>query len=139
MAGIGFELEKILNKKRLFSIFKAYSYSAAISSGPWLISIISILISGYIAKIYIKQPEIIAQFQVTVTYLIALSLIFTGFFQLSFTRYIADLIFEKEYCQILPNLMGAILFNMVIGFLIVFPFSLFFIKDTNVIYSLLFS
>ncbi|WP_200763634.1 exopolysaccharide Pel transporter PelG [Nitrosophilus alvini] len=139
MAGIGFELRKILSEKRLFSILKAYGYSAAVSSGPWLISIISILIAGFIAKIYLKDQQIVTQFQVTITYLIAISLIFTSFFQLSFTRYIADRIFEKKINKILPNLLGAIGFNMVFGFFFIFPFALIFINSAGVLYSLLFT
>ncbi len=139
MAGIGFELKKILSKKRLMSIIKAYSYSTAISSGPWLISILSILIAGYIARSFIHNEETITQFQVTVTYLIALSLIFTGFFQLAFTRYIADRIFEKKEDKILPNLMGAIFINMVAGFLLILPFSLMFLKSAGILFSILFA
>ncbi len=139
MAGIGFELEKILRKKRLFSIVKAYSYSAAISSGPWLISIVSILISGYIAKGMLKDAEVVGQFQVSVTYLIALSLIFTGFFQLAFTRYVADRIFEKKQEKTLPNLMGVIFINMSVGFLLILPFSLSFVDEAGPLFSLVYA
>ena len=34
MAGIGFELRKILKEDRLLSLTKVYGYSAILSSGP---------------------------------------------------------------------------------------------------------
>lgn len=39
MAGIGFELRKILKRDSLLSLMQAYSYAALISSGPWIMSI----------------------------------------------------------------------------------------------------
>ena len=39
MAGIGFEIRKILKKNTLLSVFEAYSYAGLIGSGPWLLSI----------------------------------------------------------------------------------------------------
>ena len=44
MAGIGFELRKILKEDRLLSLAKVYGYSAILSSGPWVVSIIAILL-----------------------------------------------------------------------------------------------
>src|SRR5688500_5358077 len=50
----------------------------------------------------------VRQFLVSVTYLMALSLILTGFLQLMFTRFIADRIYEKQEGAVLPNLFGAL-------------------------------
>jgi len=47
MAGIGFELRKILNEDRLLSLSKVYGYSAILSSGPWVISILAIILVGF--------------------------------------------------------------------------------------------
>ena len=43
------------------------------------------------------------QFQVSVTYLIAASLIVTGALQLSFTRFISDRLFERRPDRVLPS------------------------------------
>ncbi len=114
MAGIAFELKKLLKKQKLFSLLVAYGYSAVLISGPWVISIISILLVGYFA--YSQQDNLfILQFQSLVTYLLALSLILTGSFQLSFVRSIADFIFQKREEQVFPNLMGALLLSFGLG------------------------
>ena len=51
---------------------------------------------------------LVTQFQVSVTYLIAVSLVLTGALQLGFTRYVADRLFEKHDQRVLPNLSGAL-------------------------------
>ena len=62
MAGIGFEIRKILKEKTIFSIVRAFSYAGVISSGPWIISMVSILIAYYIAGVYFKD-KIIAKIE----------------------------------------------------------------------------
>ena len=89
MAGIGFELRKILERDNLLSLLQAYSYAAVISSGPWILSIVGILIIGILSYSMVVPNQLVTQFQVTVTYVIAVSLIFTGPFQLAFTRFAA--------------------------------------------------
>ncbi len=52
MAGIGFELKQILKEKSLTSVLKTFGYSAILSSGPWVISMIIILGIG-LSNIYL--------------------------------------------------------------------------------------
>ena len=137
MAGIGFELRKILKDDNLLSLLKAYGYSAVISSGPWIISIISIIVSGYIAYPYVSNKQDVVSFQVSITYLLALSLVFTGFFQLYFSRYIADRYFEKRYELVLPNIMGMLLITISLGFVFSLPAFVIF-KKAGALYTLTF-
>ena len=46
MAGIGFELRKLLKRDSLLGMMQAYAYAGIISSGPWVLSIIGILVIG---------------------------------------------------------------------------------------------
>lgn len=39
MAGIGFELKKLFEKRGLFASIRAYGYAAAVCTGPMLLSI----------------------------------------------------------------------------------------------------
>ena len=118
MAGISFELKRTLKDKRITSILLAFSYSTALSAGQWIISIISIFVSGIIAYHLVPDKMVVRQYQVCITYITAISLILTGPFQLLFTRYIADRIFEKEYFRVLPNFTGVLILNSGIGFLV---------------------
>jgi uncharacterized membrane protein len=107
MAGIGFEIRKILKKNTLLSVFEAYGYAGIIGSGPWLLSILALMLIG-VLSIGIVIPKIqIVKFLITVTYMMALSLLLTGGLQLMLTRYSADLFFLKRPREVLPNLLGA--------------------------------
>lgn len=109
MAGIGFELRKLLQKENLLSLLRAYAFAGIISSGPWVLSIIGMLIIGILSFAVVTPDILITQFQVTVTVLIALSLIFTGLIQLAFTRFIADRLFEQKHELAISNYHGVLL------------------------------
>jgi len=96
MAGIGFELRRILKRRTYFSLLKAYGFAGIVSSGPWLLSIFGILLLGFLAVSQNEHSSAVIDFQVSVTYLIMSSLIFTGPVQLLFTRYIADMLFARQ-------------------------------------------
>lgn len=102
MAGIGFELRKILAKDTLGSTLKAYSYAGLISAGPFILSIFGILLVGLLTVTLVVPAFLVVQFQVSVTWLIAVSLILTGAVQLAFTRFISDRIFEERFDLVLP-------------------------------------
>jgi len=78
MAGIGFELRKILKGDSYLSLVQAYAYAGVISSGPWVLSIIGILVVGVLSLTVVIPDSQIVQFQLSATYLIALSLILTA-------------------------------------------------------------
>lgn len=118
MAGIGFEIKKILRRESYLSIFTAYAYAGIIGSGPWILSILGVLIIGIMSVSLTVPHALITQFQVTVTHLMAMSLILTGFLQLGFTRYIADRLFEKDIDAILPNFIGSIFVTTLISGLV---------------------
>lgn len=109
MAGIGFELRKILSRDSYTATLRAYVYAGLISSGPWVLSIISVMVIGVMSLGVVVPELLIRQFLVSVTYLMASSLIFTGGAQLLFTRFISDRLFEKRQELILPNLIGILL------------------------------
>ncbi|MGA8135979.1 MULTISPECIES: exopolysaccharide Pel transporter PelG [Pseudomonas] len=109
MAGIGFELRKILSRDSYTATLHAYVYAGLISSGPWVLSILSVMLVGVISLGLVVPEVLIRQFLITVTYLMATSLILTGGLQLFFTRFVSDRLFERKYEQILPNLVGVLL------------------------------
>lgn len=82
MAGIGFELRKILSRDSYSATLRAYLYAGLISSGPWVLSIISVMLIGVISLGVVVPDNTVRQFLVTVTYLMASSLIYTGGAQL---------------------------------------------------------
>ena len=115
MAGIGFELRKLLARPSLFSLLRAYAYAGIISSGPWVISIVGMLLIGLLSLGHTGARQYVAQFQVSITYLIAFSLILTGLIQLAFTRFTADRLFEQDEAAILPNFLGLLLLSSLLA------------------------
>jgi polysaccharide biosynthesis protein PelG len=115
MAGIGFELRRLLRKNTLLGLVEAYAYAGIIGSGPWVFSIIGILLVGIFSASIVVPSILVTQFQTSVTYLVASSLILTGLVQLAFTRFVSDRLFEKKREVILPNLNGLMLIVVMVA------------------------
>jgi len=137
MAGIGFEIKKILRRESYLSIFTAYAYAGIIGSGPWILSILGVLIIGIMSVNLVVPHVLVNQFQVTITHLMAASLILTGFLQLGFTRYIADRLFEKDINAILPNFIGSLFVTTLISGLISMATAMLAFPKTDAIFRLL--
>jgi uncharacterized membrane protein len=103
MSGTSFQLRRLLGRGTLSSTVTAYLYAGVISAGPLVLSILGILLVGLLSLSTVRRPEQLVQFQVSVTYLIAVSLIITGLVQLAFTRYVSDRMFERQLDEILPS------------------------------------
>jgi polysaccharide biosynthesis protein PelG len=106
MAGIGFELRNLLKRDTLLHTAGAYLYAAVIGSGAWVLSIVGMLLIGLLSVAWVTPASEVSQFQVSITWIIAGSLILTGGLQLNLTRYVADRCFAEEFDAILPNLHG---------------------------------
>ena len=95
MAGIGFELRRLLDRQSLWGLVRAYAYAGVISSGPWVLSILGVMGIGLLSVGPVPAVEV-RQFLVTITYLMAGSLILTGGLQLMFARFIADCLYRRR-------------------------------------------
>jgi len=139
MAGIGFELRKLMKGDSYSSLIMAYAYAGIISSGPWVLSIIAVLLIGVISLPVVIPALLVSKFQTVVTYLIAFSLILTGTVQLAFTRYSSDRIFEKQHNRLLPNLNGLLLVSMTASGVVAYPLALFMFPGQSLFFRLLFA
>ncbi len=108
MAGIGFELRQHLRKDTYAGVLRAYFLAGMVGSGPWVISISSMLFIGALANAP-GHEEAVTPFLATVTYLMACSLTLSGLLQLLFVRFVADRLFEEREDAVAPNLLGALL------------------------------
>ena len=122
MAGIGFELYKILQKGTLSSIVQAFFLGIIIIAGPWILSVLTIYIIQRYAYMAIgDNPSL---FTVSIVYVYAFSLFFTGGLHYVFSRYIADMVFIENYDDIPPALLTAIILVMVVSIIPVVLFIL---------------
>ncbi len=115
MAGIGFRLRNLMNSESYTGLLQAYSFASIISSGPWVLSIVGILLIGVLNTDHGYTQPYFGEFQISVTYLMAFSLLLTSPLQLMFTRFISDRLYEKKDDLVLPNLLGAILLVVIIS------------------------
>jgi len=133
---IGHELESKLNKHSIFSILKIYTYTTLISSGPWIISIIALLLVGFLA--FTINDDTISTYQIIVTYLIAIgsSLILTGLLQLPLTRYIADLTFAQKEDEVLGTYFGAIFLSLLLGLIFGTPLFIWLFYGEGILFTI---
>lgn len=136
MAGIGFSLRKILDRDTLSRVFAAYTVAGIISGGPWLISIMGIIVLGIIIALTPGFHIAIAQFQVSVTYLVAFSLILSGLAGYSFSRYVADELYLNRSNGVIPNLNGLLSVITTVSGMMALLFSLFFFTEQSISYHL---
>ncbi len=108
MAGIGFRLRRMLDRGTYASAFRAYLYSALISSGPWLITIAVIAMLGFVTSTHLSF-ESQNTFRISVIYVYAFSLITTGLLTMPLTRYVADLLYTTRIEAVFPTYAGALI------------------------------
>ncbi len=87
MAGIGFELNKLLRRNSFISDIVAVFYSANVSAGPWIMSSITL----FLIQAFIPQTQIPFLISALI-YTFIFSTIIFGAFSTSVTRFLADLI-----------------------------------------------
>jgi len=118
MAGIGFELRKYLDDDSFTGTMKAYGFAGLISAGPWVLSILGVMLIGIVAVSSKVGGVEVKQFTTSVTWIMGASLSLTGLLQLVFTRFVADRLFEGKDHIINSNLFGAILLTSVVSVVI---------------------
>ncbi len=94
MAGIGFELRRVVARSDLASSLKAIFSGALLVAGPWLVTVLTIF--AIHSGLGILQVPHALLFQAVVTYSYALSLAFGSPVHYLFTRLISDLLWEKR-------------------------------------------
>ncbi len=94
MAGIGFELRKVINKGGMSSFLQTAMSGAMIVAGPWLLSIITISLINIILNQ--TSSDGIELFMGVVIYCYAFSLFLFGGFHYLFTRRMSDMLYIKK-------------------------------------------
>ncbi len=118
MAGIGFELRKVISKGGLGSFLKAAFSGVMIVAGPWLFSIVGITLIQRIIGTYAGEGML---FSATVIYSYAWSLILFGGLHLIYTRIVADLLFLNRQSEAAGTLVFFIILIGVIALAISVP------------------
>ena len=114
MAGIGFQLTKLMRQRTLAGGLHAYGFAALIGSGPWVLSMVTLAALGLVLHRAGADLEL-DLFFVAVTHIFAFSLMATGPLQLLLSRYTADCVFAKQDEKVFPSLLGALALTLAVN------------------------
>ncbi len=124
MAGIGFNLHRLVQRDDLPGVVAGLFYSAWVTTGPWIVTIVSLFSIIWISDVAGYQT--IAEFRLVVIYNFSFSLVFTAPVFMIVTRYLADLVFRSGYEECsggaaLDKVPGMLLGSVALAFLSQFP------------------
>jgi polysaccharide biosynthesis protein PelG len=108
MAGIGFELRKLVERDDLLGIAEGYGYAALAASGPWLVTILS-LAAIFLLGSPANSPRELAIFRTIIVYNFSFSLVLTAPGAIVMTRYLADSIYAKDVREAPAAMLGGLL------------------------------
>ena len=115
MAGIGFELKKLFQKKGVLNTTKAYGYAAIICTGPMLLGVILLLGIMALCTWFSVNTHTRELLICMITYTLLASVTVTSFFSMVVTRYVADMLFEEKNHAVLPCFWGSAVIMMAVG------------------------
>lgn len=125
MAGIGFELNKLFNRKSIVSYVGAYTAAAMVFTGPMLLGVVLLfsvrIISGMSGATLQDQDVIV----VIITYALIASMLLNNIFSTTITRYVADLLYTEKPKRVMPSLYGAVAIQLIVGAIFYGPFIFF--------------
>lgn len=115
MAGVGFELKKLFDKKGILNSVKAYGYATVICSGPMLLGVILLLGMMFLCHLSgtdTNQRELLI---CMITYTLLASILATSLFSMVITRFTADMLYEEKKSAVLPSFWGSSTIMMTAG------------------------
>ena len=127
MAGIGFRLQKLLEGDDFTSAIKAFSFSALITAGPFLLTVLLIVFVQYLSFDTLDDRGI-GYLQALITYAYAFSLITVGPSYLVLTRYVADEFYRGHVTNFAASFFSAYMLNILLWG----PFVLWFFSGLSV-------
>ena len=115
MAGIGFELKKLFQKKGVLNTAKAYGYASVICAGPMLLGVLLLLGIMFLCNLFGTDTHTRELLICMITYTLLASVTVTSFFSMVVTRYVADMLFEEKNHAVLPCFWGSTVIMMAVG------------------------
>ena len=115
MAGIGFELKKLFQKKGVLNTAKAYGYAAVVCAGPMILGVLLLFGITSLCKQFGVDRHTRELLICMITYTLLASVITTAFFSMVVTRYVADMLFEEKRNAVMPCFWGSTVIMMGIG------------------------
>ena len=115
MAGVGFELKRLFRARTATGHLKAYSYSAIVTTGPFVLLTSMVLVIGVLFHLHGIGDDESAVFLGAVVYSFVFSQLLSSGFTIVLTRYLADCITVQHYRDVTPSLFGMSAILLVLG------------------------
>lgn len=122
MAGIGVRLNRIYNKKTIFTTLVGAGYSTVITVLPMFVVIVAIMLMDALlgtSKLGYASREL---YSATVLYTFIFALVTASPFNAVLSRYLSDVIYNETYDDILPCYYVGLLLNLVFSCILGIPF-----------------
>ena len=107
MAGIGFSLKKLFNKKGGFNLCRAYGYAGLICAGPMILGVILLTGVAFLSQLAGMDQHHRELLNCMLTYCLLASLTTTSIFNMGVTRFVSDMLYEEKASKIMPSLYGS--------------------------------
>lgn len=126
MAGIGFSLNRLFQKKGILNLCRAYAYAGAVAIGPMVMGVCLLLGISFVSQVAGMPQDQREIMNCMLTYSLLVSLFVSSFMNMILTRYISDMLYEGKRERIMPSFYGALAVMLpvcFIGYGIVLVFS----------------
>lgn len=115
MAGIGFELKKLFSRQGLFANIEANLYASVVTTGPMIMGAVLLFGVKYLAILVGASSHEQDLIVVGITYALLFPLLLSSTLSFVLSRFIADMLFQKQNERILPSMYGAMSILLAIG------------------------
>ncbi len=116
MAGVGFELKKMFDKKGgYFHIVKGYCVSAIVTEGPMILCMIMLFSIRRMLKELDTSYAVQEMYLITTTYIMIFSLIFSNTVLMFISRFTSNCIYENRLKDILPSFYAIVFWMLIIS------------------------
>ena len=112
MAGIGWKLERMLERDTLGSTLQAYLTGVAVTSAPWLLTTAVLVTLRALARGHVAAEFSVVEQVITLTY--AITLVLSAPIHVVVSRFAADRLFERRLDLIAVPLRRALTFTLVV-------------------------
>lgn len=110
MAGIGFQLRKMIDKEHgIIHTIKSYGLAIIALNGPMVLCIVAVTIIQFMLDKAQYNNIMTNNILATITYSFVISSIVTGGYSLVLTRYVSDCIYMKDYSKVMASLYGGMI------------------------------
>lgn len=107
MAGIGFSLKKLFDKRGVLNLCRAYGYAGIVSTGPMILGVVLLVGVSFAARIGGMKGHDRELLNCMLTYSLLVSLSITSWFNMGVTRFVSDMLYEEREDKVMPAFFGS--------------------------------